>query len=69
MAQHFVTVDSVTKKFPDPVLEQLADDLPIPVGTVTDGDGTGFRIWSHDGPGQPDGITDGDYVIRLEEEA
>ena len=28
MAQHFVTVDSVTKKFPDPVLEQLAVDLP-----------------------------------------
>ena len=37
MAQHFVTVDSVTKKFPDPVLEQLAVDLP-PGGGVSSWD-------------------------------
>ena len=68
-----VGFDPTTKLPPGDVIDALtsaiADDLPIPVGTVTDGDGTGFRIWSHDGPGQPDGITDGDYVIRLEEEA
>ena len=62
-----VGFDPTTKLPPGDVIDALTS--AIAEGTVTDGDGTGFKIWSHDGPGQPDGITDGDYVIRLEEEA